>query len=114
MIPDQKQLRQLPSVNELLQAPASQHLIIQFSHDLAVHAIRTSLAQARTDILAGAFCPSSADLLAQAEDYPTKGTTTSPAFCDQCDWSNYQHKSRSCSPQSGSSSSGSNGFSGLF
>ncbi len=68
MIPDQNQLRQLPSVNELLQAPASQHLIIQFSHDLVVYAIRTSLAQARTDILTGASCPSSAGLLAQAED----------------------------------------------
>ena len=54
MIPDQDQLRQLPSVNELLQAPASRHLIIQFSHDLVVYAIRTSLAQARTDILTGA------------------------------------------------------------
>lgn len=68
MIPDQNQLRQLPSVNELLQAPASQQLIVQFSHNLVVYAIRTSLAQARTSILTGASCPSSADLLAQVED----------------------------------------------
>ena len=68
MIPDQNRLRQLPSVNELLQAPASQQFIIQFSHDLVVYAIRTSLAQARTSILAGASCPSPADLLAQAEN----------------------------------------------
>lgn len=67
MIPDKHQLRQLPSINELLQAPTSQHLIVQFSHDLVVYALRTSLSQARISVLAGAICPSSADLLIQAE-----------------------------------------------
>jgi L-seryl-tRNA(Ser) seleniumtransferase len=67
MIHDQNQLRQLPSVDELLKTPTGQHLILQFSRDLTVHAIRTSLAQARTSILAGSLCPSATDLLTQAE-----------------------------------------------
>jgi L-seryl-tRNA(Ser) seleniumtransferase len=67
MIPDQKQLRQLPSIDELLKTSTGQHLILQFSRDLALHALRTSLAQARARILAGAPCPSSSDLLIQAE-----------------------------------------------
>jgi L-seryl-tRNA(Ser) seleniumtransferase len=67
MIPDQKQLRQLPSIDELLKTSTGQHLILQFSRDLALHAMRTSLAQARARILAGTPCPSSSDLLLQAE-----------------------------------------------
>ena len=67
MIPDQNQLRRLPSVDELLQSPTGHRLVTQFSRDLTVHAIRTTLAQARTSILVGALCPSSADLLTQAE-----------------------------------------------
>jgi L-seryl-tRNA(Ser) seleniumtransferase len=67
MIPDQNQLRHLPSVDELLQSSTGRHLIAQFSRDLAVRAIRTSLTQARINILAGSLCPSSTDLLTQAE-----------------------------------------------
>jgi L-seryl-tRNA(Ser) seleniumtransferase len=67
MIPNNKQLRQLPSVDELLKTATGQHLILHFSRDLAIHALRASLAQARTHILAGAICPSSSDLLIQAE-----------------------------------------------
>jgi L-seryl-tRNA(Ser) seleniumtransferase len=67
MIPDQKQLRQLPSIDELLKTSTGQHLILQFSRDLALRAIRASLAQARTGILAGTPCPSASDLLIQAE-----------------------------------------------
>ena len=67
MIPDQKQLRQLPSIDELLKTSTGQHLILQFSRDLARRALRASLAQARARILAGSPCPSSSDLLIQAE-----------------------------------------------
>ncbi len=67
MSPDQNQLRLLPSIDELLQTPTGQHLAAQFSRDLAVRALRTSLAQARTSILAGVSCPSSPELLIQAE-----------------------------------------------
>jgi L-seryl-tRNA(Ser) seleniumtransferase len=68
MIPDQNQLRRLPSVNELLQTPTGQHLVTQFSRDMAVRAIRASLAQARISISAGASCPPLIDMLVQAED----------------------------------------------
>ncbi len=68
MIPDQNQLRRLPSVDELLQTPTGQHLVAQFSRDLAVRAIRTSLAQARISISAGASCPPLTGLLVKAED----------------------------------------------
>jgi L-seryl-tRNA(Ser) seleniumtransferase len=67
MSPDQNQLRRLPSVDELLQSPDGQRLAAQFSRDLAVRALRSSLAQARTGILTGTLCPSSADLLILAE-----------------------------------------------
>ena len=67
MIPDQNQLRRLPSVDELLHTPTGRHLVTQFSRDLAVRAIRTTLAQARTSIRTGSPCPPSADLLAQTE-----------------------------------------------
>jgi L-seryl-tRNA(Ser) seleniumtransferase len=67
MIPDQQQLRQLPSIDELLKTSTGQRLILQFSHDLALHALRTSLSQARVRILAGTPCPSASDLLIQAE-----------------------------------------------
>ncbi len=67
MIPDQSQLRRLPSVDDLLQSSAGQHLVTQFSHDLVVHTIRIILAQSRIDILAGSLCPSASDLLAQIE-----------------------------------------------
>ncbi|MBV9617283.1 MAG: L-seryl-tRNA(Sec) selenium transferase [Ktedonobacteraceae bacterium] len=73
MTPDENQLRQLPSVDELLKTSIGQYLINQFSRNLAVQAIRASLAQARIDILAGAPCPSSADLLTQAERILQKG-----------------------------------------
>lgn len=68
MLTDQNQLRRLPSVAELLQTPTGQHLVAQFSHDLTVSAIRTTLAHARTSIRhTGTPCPPAADLLAQAE-----------------------------------------------
>src|SRR5450631_1477780 len=67
MIHDKQQLRQLPSIDELLKTSTGQHLILQFSRDLTLRAIRASLAEARTRILAGAPCPSSSDLLTQAE-----------------------------------------------
>ncbi len=53
MITDQNQLRRLPSVNELLQTPTGLHLVTQFSRELTVRAIRTSLAQARISIRTG-------------------------------------------------------------
>jgi L-seryl-tRNA(Ser) seleniumtransferase len=65
---DQNQLRFLPSVDELLQSPTAQRLIADFSRPPVLRAIRTSIAQARNAILQGAVCPSSAELLATAED----------------------------------------------
>src|SRR2546428_12217645 len=64
---DQTQLRQLPSIDELLQSAAGQQLITRYSRPLTLRAVRTSIAQARTDIRNGALCPSPDDLLATAE-----------------------------------------------
>ena len=64
---DTSQLRLLPSVNELLQTPAGQQLIVHFSHARTIQAIRASLAQARTAIRTGARCASDAELLTVAE-----------------------------------------------
>ena len=66
---NQNQLRLLPSVDELLQSSHGQHLVVQFSRSLALRAIRASIAQARTAIRDGATCPSTDDLLTQAEDF---------------------------------------------
>src|SRR5579884_2906487 len=56
-------LRLLPSVDELLRTPAGQRLEAQFSHELALRAIRQSVAQARTAILSGTPCPPGEALL---------------------------------------------------
>jgi L-seryl-tRNA(Ser) seleniumtransferase len=69
MTGNQNQLRLLPSVDELLHSAVGQQLVAQFSHPLIVQAIRASLALARTDILAGAACPSYEELLAVAEQH---------------------------------------------
>ena len=69
MTVDQNQLRLLPSVDELLHSEIGQQLATQFSHTLAVRAIRATLARARTDILAGIQCPSYKELLTSAEQY---------------------------------------------
>src|SRR5579883_981226 len=63
---DQEQLRLLPSIDELLHSPAGQQLIERFSRPLALRALRATIAQARTTILAGASCPSSQELLLAA------------------------------------------------
>ncbi len=67
MTVDQNQLRLLPSVDELLHSEIGQQLTTQFSHTLAVRAIRAALTHARTDILAGIQCPSHKELLTSAE-----------------------------------------------
>ena len=64
---DLTQLRQLPSIDELLQSAAGQRLINSYSRPRTLHAVRTAIAGARTDIRNGALCPSSDDLLAAAE-----------------------------------------------
>src|SRR5690348_1791478 len=64
---DHDQLRLLPSVDELLQSPAGQQLLAQYSHALVVRAMRTSLAQARAAIRQGAFCPTRAELLTSTQ-----------------------------------------------
>lgn len=69
MTVDQNQLRLLPSVDELLQSATGQQLVTQFSRPLAVRAIRTSLALARTHILEGSQCPSHEELLITAEQH---------------------------------------------
>ncbi len=63
------QFRLLPSVDELLQSPAGQQLIARYSRALALRAVRTSIAQARQDILNGAPCPPAEALLAAAEQF---------------------------------------------
>lgn len=65
---DQSQLRLLPSVDELLHAPGGQSLVAEFSHGLALRAVRTSIAQARKAILSGSLCPSPEELLQTAEE----------------------------------------------
>lgn len=65
---DENQLRLLPSVDELLQTPTAQTLIVQFSRTLVTGAIRASLALARADIRAGASCPPNETLLTMAEN----------------------------------------------
>ena len=67
MTTDQNQLRLLPSVDEILQSPTGQRLIIQYSRTMTLRALRATLAQARADILHGAACPSFEELLTTAE-----------------------------------------------
>jgi len=64
----QSQFRLLPALDELLQSSAGQHLRSLYSHQLAVRALRASLAEARTAIRAGALCPSNQSLLQTAAD----------------------------------------------
>ncbi len=68
MTVDQKhQLRLLPSIDELLQSAAGQHLISLYSRAVTLHAIRATLAQARADIRHGSACPAPEVLLSRAE-----------------------------------------------
>ncbi len=67
MTVDNHQLQLLPSIDELLQTAAGLRLITMFSRSLTLRALRASLAQARLDIREGAACPSSEELLADAE-----------------------------------------------
>lgn len=60
------QFRQLPALDELLQAPAGQHLSATYTRPLALRALRASLDEARAAIRAGQPCPSSEILLATA------------------------------------------------
>ncbi len=64
---EQDQLRQLPSIDELLQSAGGQQLISQFSRPMTLRAVRASIALARADIRNGAACPSSETLLDTAE-----------------------------------------------
>ncbi len=64
---DQEQLRLLPSVDELVQSSAGQQLVHQYSRSMTLRAVRASIAQARAQIHDGALCPSSGELLVEAE-----------------------------------------------
>lgn len=64
---DQEQLRLLPSIEELLQAPAGQQLVARYSRSLVVRTLRATLAQARAAIRDGVPCPPYDDLLASAQ-----------------------------------------------
>jgi len=64
---DLTRLRQLPSIDELLQSAPGQRLIHSYSRPRTLHAIRAVIAQARADIRNGAPCPSPNDLLTGAE-----------------------------------------------
>ncbi|HTK09527.1 MAG TPA: L-seryl-tRNA(Sec) selenium transferase [Ktedonobacteraceae bacterium] len=59
-----QELRQLPSVNELLQTTVGQQLIANYSYTLAVDMTRETLAETRTAIRAGTPCPTHSSLLA--------------------------------------------------
>ena len=53
----QDELRNLPSVDVLLQAPAAQELVRSYGRALTIEAVRASLADARREILDGQSCP---------------------------------------------------------
>ena len=61
----QTELRKLPSVDRLLQEQPVQTLSREYGHSLVVEAIRVTLDDLRWRILAGADCPSQAELLAE-------------------------------------------------
>lgn len=58
-----KELRQLPSVDTLIQSPPFQALMDKFGRTLTLQAVRTSLDEFRKTILAGADAPSAAQIL---------------------------------------------------
>ena len=64
---DQEQLRLLPSVGELLHSSSGQQLVQQYSRSMVLRSVRASIAQARAQILQGASCPSSDEILSVAE-----------------------------------------------
>jgi len=64
----QAELHKLPSVDRLLQEESVQALSRQFSHNLVVEAIRTTLDDWRRRILAGANCPPQAALIEEVGD----------------------------------------------
>ena len=64
---DQEQLRLLPSVDELLHSSSGQQLVQQYSRAMALRAVRACIAHAREQIFRGALCPSSDELLSDAE-----------------------------------------------
>lgn len=59
-------LRQLPSVDRLLQTPEGQEWIAAFGHDLTAKAIREALDEARGRVLAGEETPPATSVLATA------------------------------------------------
>ena len=61
-------LRQLPSVDRLLQLPAVQSLVAEQGHDATVDAIRAVLGETRHDILNGATPPTSESLIEAIQD----------------------------------------------
>lgn len=64
---EQNPFRLLPSVDELLRSPLGQQLIAHFSYAATREAVRTCLAQARTEIRYGGDAPAIEQLLATAE-----------------------------------------------
>lgn len=67
MTSHQNRFRSLPSVHDLLTTPQGQALVLASSHALAVAALRSALAQARTAMQDGAATPSPEMLLASAK-----------------------------------------------
>ena len=65
MTTEQNQLRLLPSVDELLNAPAGQQLIQHYSRSVMLRVLRTTLASVRNEIRNGAACPSYEEILAR-------------------------------------------------
>ena len=61
-------LRDLPSVDRLLQAPHAQELLQRYGHDALTDAVRESLETARAEIKSGQQAPSEAELLVTVEE----------------------------------------------
>ncbi len=71
----QAQLRQLPSVDRLLQSHELAELEAQHGHQVVVEAARTALDDARQAILAGASAPAPHELVATVAAYVTQAVT---------------------------------------
>lgn len=69
-------LRDLPSVDRLLQSPHAQELLQRYGHDALTNAVRESLEHARAEIKAGHDAPSDVELLSHTEELLSNWTTS--------------------------------------
>jgi L-seryl-tRNA(Ser) seleniumtransferase len=64
-----EKLRQLPSVDKLLDEDAARRLVTAYGHDQTVDALRTTLDATRDEVLAGADVPDVTELAARADAF---------------------------------------------